>query len=148
MMFSPSRSLPHPGRQRGAVRLLWVGVGSGLLALLGMAAMFSMRTERNLFAEGASKVGAMAATGAGKAVESVRAASGGEGGEGDGVMRKCVINGKTVISNSECAASNPSSKVIPIHDTKGFEAPKIPPKPVEERGSHPLTDKIIEKQLR
>lgn len=62
-------------------------------------------------------------------------------------MRRCTIKGKTVISNTECP-NNATSKVIEIHDTKGFEAPKVPPKESGMPGSDPTIDKIIEKQLR
>ncbi|HEX8612309.1 MAG TPA: DUF4124 domain-containing protein [Telluria sp.] len=136
-------------RQHGAISLFWVGTGSVLLAGLAMAALFSMRYERNLFAEGAASLGKTVATsGAGKALDSATAAVGGAAGKGDGLMRKCVINGKTVISNTDCKADNRTSKVIEIHETRGFEAPKKPPVEKAAPGSDPMVDKMIEKQLR
>lgn len=42
-------------RQRG-LSLVGVAIGSALLAAVAMAALYSMRNERNLFAEGAAKV--------------------------------------------------------------------------------------------
>ncbi len=121
------------------MKLIWVALGSAVLAAAGMTALISMRNERNLFAEGAAKVsdkvGAAARSGMATATR-----------PGDGVMRKCTIKGKTVISNAECAASNPTSKVIEIHDTKGFEAPKLPPKAPVAPTSNPQLDKLIEKQ--
>ncbi|NHZ95635.1 DUF4124 domain-containing protein [Massilia sp. CCM 8734] len=136
-------------RQQGAISLFWVATGSVALAALAMAALFSMRYERNLFAEGASKLGkTVTDSGAGKVIDSAKESVGGALGKGDGAMRKCVINGKTVISNTDCTPDNRTSKLIQIHDTKGFEAPKKPPVEKAAPGSNPMLDKMIEKQLR
>jgi hypothetical protein len=131
-----------PARQRGALSLLWVAVGSALLAAAAMAAMYSMRHERNLFAEGMDKVGNAAPVrqAIGAARQAGSAATGGE-------LRKCVIQGKTVVSNTECTDANRSSRRIDIVDPRGIEAPKAPPAPAPEPGSNPALDKIIEKQL-
>jgi hypothetical protein len=135
-------------RQHGVLNLYWVAIASAGLALLAMAALYSMRYERNLFAEGWAKtvqlVGASPAADVADAAR--KAIAGTDPARGDGAMRKCVIAGKTVISNAECAASNATSKVIEIHDTKGFEAPKAPPAAAPAADS--TTDKLIEKQLR
>lgn len=133
-------------RQQGVLNLYWVAIGSALLAAVAMAALYSMRYERNLFAEAWAKVagGAPAQEVANAARKAVAAA---DPSKGDGAMRKCVVDGKTVISNSECAASNPTSKVIQIHDTRGFEAPKAPPPADSALTSNAATDKLIEKQL-
>ncbi|ATQ75243.1 hypothetical protein CR152_12480 [Massilia violaceinigra] len=147
-MFHPLR-YQRGTYQRGAISLLWGAIGSAVLAAIGMAALFSIGSERNLFAEGAAKAGKMVGTSpAGKVIDSARDAVKGVTGKGDGVMRKCVINGKTVISNTDCTPENRTSKVIEIHDTKGFEAPKKPPVEKAAPGSNPVLDKIIEKQLR
>jgi hypothetical protein len=100
-------------RQRGVLNLFWVAIGSAAFAGVAMAALFSMRYERNLFAEGMAKVGALAGA-------SVHSAAGQRGGD----MRKCVIAGKTVVSNTECAADNPTSRAMSRHDTQGIDAPK------------------------
>lgn len=132
-------------RQRGSLNLYWVGIGSVVLAGLAMAALMSMRMERNLFAEGAAKAGkAFSASPAQEVLDSAKQAAAGS----DGQMRKCVIDGKTVISNAVCKDSNPTSKEIKIQVTRGVEAPKVPVEPVAERSSDPLLDKIIEKQSR
>jgi hypothetical protein len=128
-------------RQRGALSLLWVAVGSALLAAAAMAAIYSMRHERNLFAEGLGKVTDAAPVR--QAIGAARQAGSGTGGE----LRKCVIGGKTVVSNTECTDGNRSSRRIEIVDPRGIEAPKAPPVPVQEPGSNPALDKIIEKQL-
>jgi hypothetical protein len=136
-------------RQRGALNLVWVAVFSALLAAAAMAALWSMRYERNLFAEGVSAVtGAAPARQAIDAARGAVAAAGGGDKAGNGALRKCVVKGKTVISNTECLDSNKTSKTIDIHDTRGFEAPKVPVAPAAERTSDPALDKIIEKQLR
>lgn len=135
-------------RQQGAVSLFWAATISVVLAALAMAALFSMRYERNLFAEGAAKLGkSVDASPAGKVIDSAKSAVGEAAGKGDGQLRKCVINGKTVISNADCKADNRTSKLIELHDTKGFEAPKKAPPEKAAPGSNPMIDKMIEKQL-
>ncbi|MES2016112.1 MAG: hypothetical protein V4484_06410 [Pseudomonadota bacterium] len=111
-----------------------VWLGSMLLAAVAMAALLSMKTERNLFAEGAAKAGKLV---------SGHAPLTSQGGP----MRSCVINGKKTISNTECSDQNKTSKAIVIHDARGFEAPKQPPQAAPDASSDKLTDKMIEKQL-
>ena len=138
-------------RQRGALNLVWVAIISAALAAAAMAALWSMRLDRNLFAEGVSKVaGAAPARAAIDAARGALAATAvpGAGGAASTVMRKCVIDGKPVVSNTDCLDANRSTRTIKIHDTRGFEAPKLPVAPVPAATSDPLTDKIIEKQLR
>lgn len=128
-------------RQRGALNLVWVAIFSAALAAAAMAALWSMRYDRNLFAEGVAAVAKAApARQAIDAVAGVKADAGGP-------MRKCVIAGKTVISNTECLDTNKTSKTIRIHDTRGFEAPKVPLAPASIPTSDPAIDKILEKQL-
>lgn len=129
-------------RQRGALNLYWVAGCSALFAGVAMAALFSMRSERNLFAEGWARV-----AGAAPAQAVIESAKGALAGPAP-VMRRCVIDGKTVISNTDCVDANPTSKTIRIHDTRGIEAPKQPVAPVAEPTSNPMVDKMIEKQLR
>ena len=118
-------------RQKG-ISLIAVAVVMGVLGAVAAFALISMRQERNLFAEGLDKVGATAA-----AVAAPAAAPAAP-------MRKCVIAGKTVISNTECAGQG---KVIEIHDTRGIEAPKAPPKPAPEPVQG-VTDRAIERATR
>ena len=129
-------------RQRGAFNLYAVALLSMLLAAAAMAALYSMRSERNLFAEGAAKAGKLVSES--PAADAARAAVSGDSGQ----MRTCLVHGKKVISNTDCTDQNKTSKVIQIHDTRGFEAPKQPAEPVAEPTSDKMTDKIIEKQLR
>lgn len=138
-------------RQRGALSLLWVAILSALLAALAMAALFSMRSERNLFAEGDA-----AFTGAAPARQAIDAARGAlssrhanpDAGAAANVLRKCVIAGKPVVSNTDCLDTNQTSRTIRIHTTRGIEAPKPPPAPAAAPTSDPAIDKMIEKQLR
>jgi hypothetical protein len=136
-------------RQHGALNLVWVAVVSALLALAAMAALYSMRYERNLFAEALAKVtgSAPARQAIDAAQQAVAAAKPGDGA-GNGALRKCVIDGRTVVSNTECLDSNKTSKGIKIVDTRGVEAPKVSATPAPGPTSDPATDKIIEKQLR
>ncbi|MES2757594.1 MAG: DUF4124 domain-containing protein [Pseudomonadota bacterium] len=131
-------------RQRGELNLLWVAIVSALVAAVAMAAIWSMRHERNLFAESMAKL-----TGAAPARLAVDAARNAVAGTpSGGALRKCVIGGKTVVSNTDCLDDNKTTKAIRITDTRGFEAPKLPPKEAAAPTSDPATDKIIEKQLR
>ena len=128
-------------RQRGALNLVWVAIFSAALAAAAMAALWSMRYDRNLFAEGISA--AARAAPARQAMDAVTAVKQGAGGR----LRKCVIDGKTVVSNTDCLDSNKTSKTIRIHDTRGIEAPKVPAAPASSPTSDPAIDKILEKQL-
>ena len=133
-----------PARQRGALNLYAVWIFSMVLAAAAITALYSMYKERNLFAEGAAKVGKMvAASPAGGALDAAKASLAGK----DGQMRSCVIKGKKVISNTDCTEQNKTTKVMVIHDTRGFETPKAPPEPAAEATSNKMIDKIIEKQL-
>jgi len=138
-----------PRRQRG-LTLFWVAVGSALLALVAMAVLYSMRHERNLFAEGAAAVSAGAGVAeAGQLAEAARSAAGAAAGSAGGALRRCVVNGKTIVSNADadCAASNPTSKQIDIVIPKGVVTPKKPAPAQAAPTSNPAVDKIIEKQL-
>jgi hypothetical protein len=133
-------------RQRGSLSLVWVAIASALLAGLAMAALFSMRYERNLFAEGWAK--AAGALPAAPTLETARQAVGAAPAAGaPGALRKCVIKGQTVISNVDCTPDNKTSKVIEIHVTHGIEAPKAPPRADPAPSSDPMIDKMVEKQL-
>ena len=137
-------------RQRGSLNLFWVAIFSALLAAAAMAALFSMRNERNLFAEGWAKlVGAapakQALSGARKAIDG---AGLGAAAAGSGVLRTCRIKGKMVVSDTECTQLNPTSKVVKALDNVGFEAPKAVAPPEAAPKSDPALDQIIAKQTR
>ena len=115
-------------KRQSGLSLVAVAVIMAILAGVVMFGMMSMRQEKNLFAEGMDKVGAKAAA----AVQPVAAPS--------APLRKCVINGKTVISNTDC---RDTGKVIEVHETRGIESPKAPkPAPQPEQG---VRDKMVER---
>jgi hypothetical protein len=124
---------------------LWAVILSALLAAVAMAALFSMRQDRNLFAEAWHKV-----AGGDVARQAMDAASKATGAApAQVVLRKCTIDGKTVVSNVDCKPDNKTSKTIEIHDSHGFGPPAPPPAPeTNEPTSNPAIDKMIEKQLR
>lgn len=122
-------------RQRG-ISLLWVAVVMGGVALAMMVGLMSMRHERNYFAEAWAKV-----------TDKVPAQASALAEAPADPLKKCVIDGRTVISNTECKDDNRTTRTLDIHDTKGIEAPKVPPtEPEAAPGSNPAIDKIIEKQ--
>jgi hypothetical protein len=130
-------------RQRG-LSLVWAVIGSALLAAVAMAALFSMRQDRNLFAEAWHKmaggdVARQALDAAGKATGTAATPV---------VLRKCLVDGKTVISNVDCKLENKTSKTIEIHDSHGFGPVAPPALEKTDPTSDPATDKLIEKQLR
>lgn len=133
-------------RQRGAYNLYMVAILAALLAGAAMVGLMSVRYERNYFAEGVDKVRKLASDS--PAAASFEAAKNTVAQSGDGKMRRCVIDGKTVISNVDCSDKNPTSKVIKIQDTKGFEAPKLPVEPPPEAAERMTVEKIVEKQTR
>lgn len=111
-------------RQRGALSLLWCAVAMAVLSLAAMTALMSMRYEKNYFAQAWTKV--KGAVGAAPALASVPKLPAGVSAQADAAIRKCTIDGKVVYSNVECAAVGTDSQVVKIHDTRGFEAPKVP----------------------
>ncbi len=144
-------------RQKGELSLFWVAICSAGVALVAMAALFSMRYDRNLFKEAYVKVVAtVAGSPAKEAVDSAKQAVTGAApvaapaSAGQGPLRKCVINGKTVISNTDCNDKNPTAKDIKVQHTAGIESPKMPASAAAsaEPTSNPAIDKAIEKQLR
>lgn len=128
--------------ERGALNLVWVAVFSGLLASVAMATLFSLRNERNLFAEGWVKlthVFQQTQRATGSAFNANATAS---------VVYKCTVNGLVVYSNVACDVKNPTSKKVDLQDTSGFEAPKIPVAVAsEENGPTSMQDKMIEKAM-
>ncbi|WP_431478249.1 DUF4124 domain-containing protein [Massilia eburnea] len=121
---------------QSGISLIAVAVIMGVLGGAAAFALISMRQERNLFAEGLNKVSAKAAQAAAPVVASVTPPA--------APMRKCVINGKTIVSNTECGEKG---KVIEIHDSRGIEAPKEPPKPPPAAMPGPK-DRAIEQATR
>lgn len=121
-------------RQKG-ISLIAVALIMGVLGAVAAFALISMRNDRNLFAEGFNQAKAKAAQVAAPVTPAAAAPA---------PLRKCVIHGKTVISNTECADQG---SVIKVHETRGIEAPKAPPKPAPE-APQGATDRAIEQATR
>ena len=58
-------------------------------------------------------------------------------------IRKCVVNGKTLYSNVECAAGAPGSREVDTRSSHGFEAPKVLEPPAEKPAT--VTEKMLDK---
>jgi hypothetical protein len=146
-----SGKLKMKTRARGEISLWLLALMMAGFAAIAMGALFSMRYERNLFAEA---IGALLKSPAGTAtMQQARQALDGAAlgstaaAAPAGALRKCVIGGKTVVSNVDCR-HEPSSKLIAIHDTRGIEAPKAPPAPALETSAATAQEKMIEKMTR
>lgn len=127
--------------QKG-LSLLWTAVVVGIVSLAGMTALMSARYERNYFAEGWKK---LTKTDVGQAVQQTQQ---NVARPESAQITKCVIEGKTVYSNVECDKANLTSQKVQIHDTKGFEAPKVPVASVPEGAGAPsMRDKLIDKAV-
>lgn len=137
-------------RARGEISLWLLALMMAGFAAIAMGALFSMRYERNIFAEA---IGALLKSPGGTAtLQQTRQAMDGRAPGAPaaapaGALRKCVIGGKTVVSNVDCR-HDPSSKLIEIHDTRGIEAPKAPPAPAPDASTVSLQEKMIEKMTR
>lgn len=125
-------------RQRG-ISLIVVALLMAGVAALAMAAIFSMRYERNLFAEGLAKL-----TGKAPLAATAAAAAPAPGNQ----LRRCVINGKTVFSDTECSAANATTKNVVVYETKGVEAPKAPKPDPAAAAPQDLRAKMIENATR
>ncbi|HZW20103.1 DUF4124 domain-containing protein [Noviherbaspirillum sp.] len=127
--------------QKG-LSLLWTAVVVGLVALAGMVGLMSARYERNYFAEAWKK---LTKTDVAQAVQQTQQNVAKTEAP---PIRKCIIDGKTVYSNVECDKANPTSQKVSIHDSKGFEAPKVPVVSTPEaEGAPSMRDKLIDKAV-
>jgi hypothetical protein len=117
-------------RQSG-LSLIAVAIGMAALAGAAMFALYAIRHEGK---------GLPSLPSSAKMTEAVHAVA---APASTAPMRKCTINGKTVISNTECGDNG---KLIQIHDSQGIESPKAPPKP--EPAAEDMRAKMIEKATR
>jgi len=127
-------------RQRG-ISLILVAVLMAAVAALAMAVIFSMRYERNLFAEGLARL-------AGKSVAAAPAAGAAATSAPAKQLRRCVIDGKTVFSDTECGAANATTRNVVVHETKGIDAPRAPKPDPADAAPQDLRAKMIEKATR
>ncbi|WP_363497981.1 DUF4124 domain-containing protein [Burkholderia sp. LMU1-1-1.1] len=123
-------------KRQSGFGLIQVAIIMASLAAVAMAFLMSARHERNFFTEGIARLtGKPPAAPANTSVAPPAPA---------GVLRKCVIDGKTVLSDVDCK----DGKVVKPIATRGIEAPK-PPKPdPAESAPQSATDKMIEKATR
>ena len=141
-------------KQRG-ISLIMVAIVSAALAGLAMAALYSMRYERNVFAEAWARITGQPASQAvlQQSQEALKAAGVNPGAAAAavgaaapaGVLRKCIINGKTVLSDVDCSDRNPTSKVVEVHQTHGIESPKMPQPEPAASTTMSAQDRAIEK---
>ena len=124
-------------RQRG-FGLIQVAIVMAALAAVAMAFLMSARHERNFFTEGLARL-------AGKPPAAAASSSAGVAPPTPAnVLRKCVIDGKTVVSDVDCK----DGKVVKPIDTRGIEAPKAPKPDPAESAPRSATDQMIEKATR
>ena len=140
-------------RQRGELSLLSCALLFGLVALVAAIGLFSMRSERNFFAEAWSRamhstVGQSARQLQSAAANAVAATAVKSGAVEATEIRKCMIDGKRVYSNVECSAKSPHSRKVDLHDSGGIEAPKAPPATEPEGKTPSIQDKMIDKATR
>ncbi|MFZ6752265.1 hypothetical protein ACO0KY_02730 [Undibacterium sp. Dicai25W] len=120
-------------RQRG-ISLIWVSVFFMTLAAAGMTLLYTVRYGHLPFQEVWTRWGKSAnvignelqkASGVkelnlpGQESSGVRAPVTVESG-----VRRCMINGKTVFSDTECTDQNSTTKHLKLNDTQGFVHPK------------------------
>ncbi|WP_295995475.1 DUF4124 domain-containing protein [Rugamonas sp.] len=141
--------------QRG-INLIQVAIASAALAAIAMAALYGMRYERNPLIDAIDKLSGrplsqdIKPAGRGRAAAmpgpAVNAAP--VNVAPAGVLRKCVIDGRTVYSDVDCKAGNPTSRVVEVHQTHGFEAPKVAAPEAAASTPQSLQDQAIEKATR
>ncbi|MQA39718.1 DUF4124 domain-containing protein [Rugamonas aquatica] len=130
-------------KQRG-LGLIQVAIIMASLAAIAMAFLMSARHERNFFTEGLSKLTGKPAPASAAAASSASASAVAVPAAPAGVLRKCVIDGKTVLSDVAC----PDGKVVKAIDTRGIEAPKVAKPDPADAAPQSATDKMIEKATR
>ena len=112
-----SRVSRAPTHQRGTLRLLWCAVFVFLCSSVAMAALFSMRYERNLFAEGWARLQRVSGLNPDLPRQAAVLPAAG--------VRKCMVAGRVTYSNVDCNTKNPTA--VTLNDSRGFEpAPSVP----------------------
>lgn len=125
-------------KRQSGFGLIQVAIIMASLAAVAMAFLMSARHERNFFTEGLARL-------TGKPAASATSATAPAAPPAPaGVLRKCVIDGKTVFSDVDCK----DGKVVKPIDTRGIEAPKTPKPDPAESAPQSATDKMIEKATR
>ena len=131
-------------KRQSGFGLIQVAIIMASLAAVAMAFLMSARHERNFFTEGLARLTGTPPAAPGSANAGANGNTSVAPPAPAGVLRKCVIDGKTVLSDVDCK----DGKVVKSIDTRGIEAPK-PPKPdPAESAPQSATDKMIEKATR
>ena len=125
-------------KRQGGFGLIQVAIIMAALAAVAMAFLMSARHERNFFTEGLARLTGKPPAASASATANVAPPP------PAGVLRKCVIDGKTVLSDVDCK----DGKVVKPIDTRGIEAPKAPKPAPAESAPQSATDKMIEKATR
>ncbi len=136
----------HTKYQKGELSLFWAAIFVGIVALAAMVALMSARHERNYFSEA---LGRFTKTEAGQVVRQTRQAAEKATRPEAASIRKCIVNGKVLYSNVDCDTADPTGRKVEMHDTAGFEAPKVSAPSASQTGD-PATmeEKAIEKATR
>lgn len=129
-------------RQRGELSLMWAAVLIGVVTLVAMVGLMSARHERNYFGEAWKRI---TMTEAGQVLQQTQQSAERAARAESADIRKCVIDGKVVYSNVECNDS--ASRKVQLQDTRGFEAPKLPPASAPEAEGKDMRQKMIDKAV-
>lgn len=135
--------------QRG-ISLIQVAIVMASLAAIAMAALYGMRYERNPLFDGLDKLSGrplsqdLKPAGGARASAPVNAAQAAPATPA-GVLRKCVIHGKTVFSDVECSEHD---QAVKVHASHGFEAPKLAAPDTAASAPASVQDQAIEKATR
>lgn len=129
--------------QRGALSLLWCAILVGAVAAIGMAALMSMRHERNLFHDGWTNLMVSPVIKSVKTLDrDVR--SGAPAGK---EIRRCTVDGKVLYSNIHCGPDRSASRDVVLHDSRGIEPPKPVPATAADEAPPSTQDRIMERTL-
>lgn len=136
-------------KQRG-ISLIQVAIVMASLAAIAMATLYGMRYERNPLLDGLDKLSGrplsqdIRPAGGARASAPVNAAQMAPATPA-GVLRKCVIHGKTVFSDVECSEHD---QAVQVHATHGFEAPKVAAPDPAASAPASVQEQAIEKATR
>src|SRR5437879_3207881 len=127
-----SRVSRTPTHQRGTLSLLWCAVLLFLCSSVAMAALFSLRYERHVFAEGWARLQRVSGLNPDLPRQAAVLPAAG--------VRKCMVAGRVTYSNVDCNTKNPTA--VTLNDSRGFEPSKVAPSvPAAMPG---VSDKMIE----
>lgn len=115
--------------QGGALSLRWAVFIVSLCAFSGMAALYAMRYQRNLFDESWRGIKASVVK---ELPADIRLPEPAQASES--VIRRCTVDGKVMYSNIECKEKDRNSRIVELHYSKGLggEQP-LPDRPAETR---------------